>query len=245
MKESEIDWDSSGDDGWIQATLDAMDGDSWGEDAKGRTVLRKGQISADAARARALKTRQRHEMRRAVSEQRLRDIIDWHLTPGDCWHIMSAGDIDLLSAVRFVVEAQPLEYLSISTWVLAMADAEEIAGWLAKGYVGRVDLYVGERTIEQYDSVRDIMERTLPSHGGRMCASRNHSKVCLMFGRDFDAVLESSANVNTNPRMEQMTLTVDSELAMWYKSIYDGVESQTPWAWEWEPWQRRETTESG
>jgi hypothetical protein len=38
-------------------------------------------------------------------------------------------------------------------------------------------------------------------------------------------VIESSANVNTNPRSEQTVITVDSELANWYKEIFDGVKS--------------------
>lgn len=54
---------------------------------------------------------------------------------------------------------------------------------------------------------------------------RNHSKVMVILGNDFDAVIESSANVNTNPRSEQATITVDSELAHWYKEIFDGVRS--------------------
>lgn len=55
--------------------------------------------------------------------------------------------------------------------------------------------------------------------------ARNHSKVMVLFGEKFDAVIESSANVNTNPRIENTVITVDSELALWYKNFFDGIKS--------------------
>ena len=54
---------------------------------------------------------------------------------------------------------------------------------------------------------------------------RNHAKVMILLGERFDAVIESSANVNTNPRTEQTVITVDSELARWYKEFFDGIKS--------------------
>lgn len=54
---------------------------------------------------------------------------------------------------------------------------------------------------------------------------RNHSKIMVLLGDKFDATIESSANVNTNPRSEQATITIDTELALWYKEIFDGVKS--------------------
>ena len=60
-------------------------------------------------------------------------------------------------------------------------------------------------------------------YGGRLCIFRNHSKIMVLLGDRFDAVIESSANVNTNPRTEQTVITTDTELAHWYKEIFDGI----------------------
>lgn len=62
-------------------------------------------------------------------------------------------------------------------------------------------------------------------YGGRVCMFRNHSKVMVLLGDRFSAVIEASANVNTNPRSEQTCITVDYELALWYKGIFDKVRS--------------------
>lgn len=224
------------DDDCFQLTLDAMDDDSWDEDPGGRVVRRKGQVSEEAARARAQRTRDRCIMRRAMSEQRLRDVLDWHLQDGTAYHVITGGDVDFLSFVRCMVEAQPVDYLAMSTWVMAKEDAAELCDWLAKGYVKRLDVYAGERSIEHYAQVWDYLERTVPTYGGRLVTSKNHSKVALVYGRDYTAVVESSANVNTNPRTEQTCVTVSRELADFYKAFYDGLKSIRPWPYPWEPW---------
>lgn len=55
--------------------------------------------------------------------------------------------------------------------------------------------------------------------------SNGITRVMVLLGERFDCVVESSANVNTNPRIEQAIVTVDSELAHWYKEFYDGIKS--------------------
>lgn len=209
--------------------------DQWDEETES---LKKSKIPEEVIRARAQKTRDRQIMRRAASEHNLRDVLDWHLEKGSAYHVISGGDIDFLSYVRMIAEVQPIDYLIISTWVMAMADAEEMADWLSKGYVKRIDLYAGERSIDHYAQIWDYMERVIPAHGGRMVTCKNHSKVAVMYGRDYDAVIESSANVNTNPRIEQSTVTVSSELCDFYKEFYDGLKSIRPWPYKWEPWDR-------
>lgn len=59
----------------------------------------------------------------------------------------------------------------------------------------------------------------------RICICRNHSKVMVGFGDKFDFVIESSANVNTNPRIEQASIHIDTNLAKFYKEFYDGLVS--------------------
>ena len=54
---------------------------------------------------------------------------------------------------------------------------------------------------------------------------RNHAKVFCGFGERFDFTIESSANVNTNPRTENTVITLDTGLALFYKEFFDGIVS--------------------
>lgn len=172
-----------------------------------------------------------------LSESSLDDALDWHLEDGCAYHCISFVDIDSLTYLRHILRQQPIDYLLLSTWCMAMEDAAEIAGWVERGMIGRIDFYVGEIFKNGYRGVRDAIEAIARSCGGRVARFRNHSKVMAGIGRDFDFAIESSANVNTNPRTEQTVVTVDRGLAVFYKDFYDGINSFDGGFEDWKPYE--------
>ena len=183
------------------------------------------------------KTINRHETRRVLSELALEKELPWHFEQGVSYHCISFGDVDALTYMRVVVKQQRIKYALISTWCMASEDIREIRSWIERGYIGRVDFYVGEifkaSYYQQYEELQDLCKKL----GGRVAICRNHSKVMVLIGERFDVVIESSANVNTNPRIEQAVITVDSELAHWYKKFFDGINSFERNFDDVEPWE--------
>ncbi len=165
----------------------------------------------------------RHEIRRATSEIALEKELTWHFEKGACYHCFSWGDVDSLTYFRVIVKQQRIRYALISTWCMAETDIKEIFSWIEKGYIGRVDFYVGEIFKGSYEKEYRLLVELCGKYGCRLVIFRNHSKIMLLFGEKFDAAIESSANVNTNPRSEQTVITVDSQLAFWYKDIFDNI----------------------
>lgn len=104
-------------------------------------------------------------------------------------------------------------------------DIAEIRAWLEQGYIGRCDFYVEEIFKASYYKQYQELISLCKELGGRVAIYRNHAKVMVLLGERFSAVVESSANVNTNPRIENTIITVDSELADWYKEFFDGIVS--------------------
>jgi len=174
-------------------------------------------------RSRATKTRDTQFFRRFKSETELENILDWDLEPGCAYHVISGGDIDSLSFLKFVLRQQPVKYCILSTWCMALQDIEEIDRYLNIGRIQRLDCYVGEifkgSYFNEWRRLCDVMER----YNGRAAIFRNHSKVITGFGDKFDFVIESSANINTNPRTENTVITASSELAYFYKDFFDGI----------------------
>ena len=55
---------------------------------------------------------------------------------------------------------------------------------------------------------------------------RNHAKLILGYSKpDYYFVLESSANINTNPRTEQTTIYIDKGLYDFYLDYFKGIKS--------------------
>ena len=194
---------------------------------------------ADALRTvQVFKTMGVQRKMRLLSEAALDEVLDWHLEPGSAYHVISAGDVDSLTFLRHVLRDQRAEYVLLSTWCMAIHDAEEMASWADRGIVGRFDFYVGEIFKDGYRGCRDVLDGICAKTGGRVARFRNHSKLMCVFGERYDCVVESSANIDTNPRTEQTCITVDSGLADFFKDYFDRINDFDGGYSGWMPWAR-------
>lgn len=119
---------------------------------------------------------------------------------------------------------QPLAYCLISTWVMGEEDIKQIEEWMDEGKLHKVDFFVGEIFPTQYPigfaMLNRLVERT---NCGRVAVFRNHSKIIAGYGTLYPFVVETSANVNTNPRTEQGVITLDKGLMDFYRAYFDGI----------------------
>lgn len=167
----------------------------------------------------------RHLSRKVASEAALSAQLDWHFREGDCYHCFSFGDVDSLTFFKHVLRQQRVHYLALSTWCMAGEDVDDLREWHRRGMLGRVDFYVGEIFPGSYPEVYDAVLEFLPECGGRLVVFRNHSKIMMVVGERFDCLIESSANVNTNPRSENTVITVDRNLVRDYIDLFNGIRS--------------------
>ena len=179
----------------------------------------------ETRRAVAIKTRSRINARRAKSEAILADILPATIDDGDAWHVLSSGDVDSLSYLAHLLAAQPMDYVALSTWCMAMDDVQRLDAWLKDGTIGRLDAYVGEIFPNQYAAEHDALCKAVAAVGGRVCVFRNHSKVYLCRAGARCWVIESSANINTNPRTENTVITASVELYRHHLGYYSAVRS--------------------
>lgn len=166
----------------------------------------------------------RHISRKCTSEKALEESIDtWHFKKGDCFHCFSFGDVDSLSYFKMILKQQHIDYALISTWCMAGEDVKDLREWWRKGLIGRVDFFVGEIFKNSYPEAWALLQDFVKEENGRVCVFRNHSKVMAIKGEHFNCVIESSANVNTNPRSENTVISVDDELTNWYIDLFSGI----------------------
>lgn len=186
------------------------------------------------------KTMGTHRKLRLLSEKQLADNMDWHLEKGAAYHIVSYGDVDELTFIRHVAHDQRIEYAAIASWAIAQVDADMLDDMVARGIIGRIDYIVGDvfRTHLRYRSIKTTLEKTAARCGGRVLTCRTHMKAAALFGEKYDCVIESSANIETNPRGEQTCITVDAGLALFYKEWLDNLPNFDRDPDGWEPWSR-------
>jgi len=180
------------------------------------------------ARRRHIATTMRIERqiyRKAFSETQLLDVLGFDFKDGESYHCISAGDVDFLSYLKVMLRQQDLEYCLFSTWCMAFDDIMEMEEWLEAGKIKRMDGYVGEIFPGSYRVEYAKLKPVLEKHGGKVVVFRNHAKIFAGYGKKFHFVVESSANINTNPRAENACLTIGKGLYDFYKGYFDGIVS--------------------
>lgn len=204
----------------LDISLD-FDLDDLSDDGKGKETAEKtgGRVKGVVSH----RGGKRHISRKAASEAALESSLNWHFRDGDCYHCFSFGDVDSMSYFKHVLKQQHVNYLALSTWCMAGEDVGDMLKWHRQGLLGRVDLFVGEIFRGSYPEVYDMAQELIRECGGRLVVFRNHAKVMAIKGERFDCLIESSANVNTNPRSENTVLTVDSALVDDYVRLFSEI----------------------
>lgn len=168
---------------------------------------------------------ERHLYRRAFSETQLLDCLGMELfKDGNSYHFITAGDVDSLSYLKLIIRQQPLKYCLFSTWCMAGEDILQFDEWLTDGKIDKLDAYVGEIFPGTYYNEWVALNKMFERHNcGRIAVFRNHSKIYAGYGDIFHFGIETSANINTNPRTENGCITIDKELFRFYKEYFDGI----------------------
>jgi len=188
---------------------------------------RQSELQADGV-ARAIKTTNRTKLRRANSEATLAELLPVRFQPGESYHVISRGDVDALSYLSHAINGvSHFDFVGISTWCIARPDLEQIAAWLDAGRIEHFELYAGEIFPSQYGDEHEQMLKMVADYDCKLVIAKNHSKVTLAsnYADDYHLVVEGSANVNTNPRIEQAAIHCGRELFDFYREFFNGLRS--------------------
>ena len=167
--------------------------------------------------------RDKNIYRKAFSETQLLDVLGFDFKEGESYHTISAGDVDILSFLKCVLRQQDLKHCLFSTWCMAQDDILQIGEWLEAGKIKTMDAYVGEIFKGSYSAEYDLLKPIIKEYKGRFVIFRNHSKIISGYGDKFYFAVESSANINTNPRTENNCLTIAKGIYEFYKEYFDGI----------------------
>jgi len=171
-----------------------------------------------------------YEYRRAFSEQQLIEAMGGFkiLKENHCYNFITAGDVDSLSYLQLILHYQKLEYCLFSTWCMNAEDVLKFDMWLKDGVIKKMDAYVGEIFPNSYATEWKMLNEIFKKHDcGRIAVFRNHSKIYAGYGDKFYFGIQTSANINTNPRTENGCIIVGEHIFRFYKEYFDGIKSFT------------------
>lgn len=192
-------------------------------------------ISSSPLQAKFKKTRRKtalttisteDEWRRANGVQELNKVMSDRPTPGRSIHILTGGNVDLLAHLMWVMQFWPkVRRVFLSAWAISAVDILLCKRWLENGSIGTLELLLGDIFPSKYKKEWEkLMEMYDAGVITNIYNSAIHSKLMLIDCEDgTKIVIESSANCNMNPRIEQSCVTVSDELFKFYDVYLHGV----------------------
>lgn len=151
--------------------------------------------------------------------------------PGEIWKYISlSGGFASINFIRWIARYERIEELTASTLRIGERQFRELERMQRAGSIGRVRLFVSTMMKQldarqaKYDYCAHF-EKACADNGWRVIVANNHSKIILMRTAANRYVLETSSNLNENPKIEQYSLTNDRELYEWYSGFFDALET--------------------
>ena len=192
-------------------------------------------LSSNPLQAKFKKSRRKSELLTISAEDEMRRVNGmWELNammsekpvPGKSIHILTGGNIDLLAHLLWVMQFWPkIKRVFLSAWAISAVDILMCKRYLEEGKIGTLELLLGDIFPSKYKKEWEkLMEMYDAGIITNIYNSAIHSKVMLIDCEDgTKVVIESSANCNMNPRIEQSCVTVSEELFRFYDVYLHGV----------------------
>lgn len=165
--------------------------------------------------------------RRAFSETQLLDLIGiTQFKEQHQYNFITGGDVDALSYLKLIIRQQNLHHLLFSTWCMSADDIMQFEEWLEDGKIKKLDAYLGEIFPKSYPYEWQKINEIFGKYKcGKIAVFRNHSKIFAGYGDKFYFGIQTSANINTNPRTENGCITIDKKMYEFYNEYYSGIKS--------------------
>jgi hypothetical protein len=174
----------------------------------------------------AIRRAHRAYTRRATSADKLAQLLPPQIQPGESWHVLSSGDIDVLAFIRHLLAgARWFDFVLSTTWRINRDDLEQVEAWLNAGAIEEFHLLIDQRFGRLAPDEYQLAQHLAATYGGSVTTCLNHSKVtlCGQHASNTWLVIESSANINTNNRLEQTAVHNCQTLFEFYKEAFNGI----------------------
>lgn len=109
----------------------------------------------------------------------------------------------------------------------AAEDVLQVQQWFEEGEIKKIDMYLGEIFAHSYKIEWQMVKEFYNARpdAGRVATFRNHSKIYA--GCNYDEAfyfgIQTSANINRNPRTEQGSITIDKGIFEFHKEYFEGI----------------------
>jgi len=152
----------------------------------------------------------------------------------EIFKFISTGGFSTICFIKFISNIAKINSLCVSTLRVGKKELKMLDYLYKQNKIGKVSFIVG--SLMSNDSVKvkkygyyEDLEKVCKTNGWTVIPAKNHSKVLLFDTKEGKFVIETSSNLNENPKIEQFSFEKSEELYNFYKQIFDSAEKVKKW----------------
>lgn len=173
---------------------------------------------------------QKHKAKRFKLIVSLREIEELTKTlPEDeiCYKFLSSGGFSSISFVKFIADRAKIKFMFASTLRIGRKHLWVLDELHRVGKLDICEFVVGSIMKNDSDEGKsykyyDDLEKVCETNKWGLSVSNNHSKILLFDTDKGKFVIETSSNLNENPKSEQFSFEKDAELYEFYLKAFRG-----------------------
>lgn len=144
---------------------------------------------------------------------------------GETIHCISNSRFDFWSFIPAVISYLDnyTTELYISTWTTNNRNTQSLIELYDQGKIGKVVFVVGNYFKVREAPVYNYLATKLIERKQLLISGEHHAKIMLLHNQGNYVVIESSANLTSNPRTEQFCYSNDQELFNFYRNWFEGL----------------------
>ena len=154
--------------------------------------------------------------------KQLENIIQSPPTHDQCYKLLSMrGGFSTLSIIKYVSNIEPIEELYVNTFRIGLKHFDELDRMHSEKRLKMAHFITSalQRDTDRAYNYFGEISKKCKKNKWELKVLDNHSKVVLLRTKKNWHVIETSSNLNENPKMEQFNWENDKELYEWYEAL--------------------------
>lgn len=155
--------------------------------------------------------------------KQLEQIIQAPPTHDQCYKMLSVrGGFSTLSIIKYVADLEPIEEMYVNTFRIGLKHFDELDKLHSQRRLKMAHFITSslQRDTDRTYNYFGEISKKCKKNKWELKVLDNHSKVILLKTKKNWHVIETSSNLNENPKMEQFNWENDEELYKWYEALF-------------------------
>ena len=180
-------------------------------------------------------SKERHFLNIGNEIKQLRSIVGEPPKPDEVYKMLSVGGgFSSIGVIKFITLFEKIEQLYVSTFRVGKKQFAELCEMNNRGQLENATIItsatqkktdeLAEYNGEKYNYY-DYIKTECAEKGWKLITIDNHSKLILMRTAKNYYIVETSSNLNENPKMEQFSFENDRKLFEWYERLFKEFEN--------------------